>query len=127
VGIETPYQIAFLTGFLLFTVFSIAFVVRFGLRRSRPTTDSSLFLKVVIGISLVLVALVTSLLFYQALATGATYCLGLRMRCSGGLVEVSRDPILYWVAVTGWYILAWLSSWAGIFTLLRPNQQSWGL
>ena len=124
-GIQTPYQIAFLTGFLLFTVFSIAFVVRFWLRRSRPT-DSSSFLKVVIGLSLVLLALVTWLLFYQALATGETYCLGLRYRCNGDLVDVSGDPVLYWVAVVFWYILAWLFSSVGIYTLLRPNQRSWG-
>jgi len=126
VDIESPYQIAFLIGFILITVFSIAFVVRFGLRQSGPT-HSSLFLKVVIGLALVLAAVAASLLFYQALATGETYCLGLRMRCSGGLVDASRNPILYWVVVAGWYVLGWLFSSAGIFTLLRPNQRSWDL
>jgi len=122
VGIETPYQIALLTGVLIFTVFSIAFVVRLWLRQSRPTHSSS-FLKVVIGLSLLLIALCTSLLFYQALTTGETYCL--HRMCRGSVVEASGEPIGYWLLVAIWYLLAWLSSSASIFTLLRPNQPSW--
>ena len=122
--IATPQQIAFLTGFILFTVVSVVLVVNFWLRRSGPT-HSSVFLKAVMGVSLLLCALVTSLLFYQALATGETYCLG--RGCRGNLVDASGDPIGYWVLVVIWYTLAWLSLSAGIFTLLRPNQPSWRL
>ena len=121
VGIETPRQIAFLTGFILFTVLSLVFVVRFFLRRSGPG-HSSVLHKAVVGLSLLLVALVTSLLFYQALVTGETYCLG--RSCRGSLVHVSDNPSGYWLLVALWYMLAWISLSSGIFTLIRRNQPS---
>lgn len=120
VGVETARQIAFLTGFILFTVFLVVLMVRLWLRRSRPSR-SSVVHKTVIGLFLLLVALVTSLLFYQALATGETYCLG--RRCRGNLVDGSGDPIGYWVLVAIWYILGLLSLSAGIFTFLRQAQR----
>jgi hypothetical protein len=113
-GIDTPRHIAILIGFIVFTVFAVVLMVRFSLRHSGPAKpfSDSMF----IGLVFLSLGLCMSLLFYQALDSGVTYSLG---KPTGTAVEVSREPIKYWVGVTIWYSLGVLFLSVGIAALLN--------
>ena len=112
-------NIAVLIGLAMFTVLSLAYAIRLWVRKSRPRRATPLQ-KAIIGAFLFLVAGIAARLFWQALLTDETYCLG--RRCRRTPIEAAQDPIAYWIAVAIWYTLAWLALAAAFFVVLRRRK-----
>lgn len=117
-GIHTPMQIAGLIGFFVLTAVLLYFLVR-PLRGNGPAASFSARIPLPIFFFLPC-ALTLSFLLYQALDSGEAYCSGFRCNESSAY-SVSSDPWLYWVLVTGFYILGVFFWAAGIAGLIGPK------
>ena len=119
-GIDTPMQIAGLIGFFLITAVLLYFLVR-PFRGNGPAPSFSARIPLPIFFFLPC-ALTLSFLIYQALVSGEAYCLGFRNACKeSSTYSLSSDPEMYWVLVTGFYILGAFFWAAGIAGLIGPK------